>query len=199
MPSEFHAALDVLAMLVPNAASGVLMILLLAAAVGDIRTGRIPNWLVFGGALYGLLLNAFFSQHPHHTGMLFALGGMAIGLGALLPLYLLRVMGAGDVKLMAMVGVFLGPSATFAAAMATLLAGGVMAVGIALYSGRLVRMLRNVAMMSRGTMLTLATGVRGLAGLDGISAGRMPYGAAIAAGTIGYLIAAPLGSVWSAS
>jgi prepilin peptidase CpaA len=180
-------------MLVLSPRTGVLMGLLVIATVSDIKTGRIPNWLVFGGAFDGLAYNALFPLYPRDIGILFALGGLAVGLGALLPLYLFRVMGAGDVKLMAMVGAFLGASATFAACLATLIAGGVLAITLALWSGRLARLGRNVAMMCRGTMLTFATGVGGLTVHDGPSAGKMPYAIAIAAGTTAYLVLEQLG------
>lgn len=195
MSPEFTAMLDLLGMLAVSPRTGVLMALLLIAAASDIKTRRIPNWLVFGGALYALLYNAFFPLYPKDNGLLFALGGLGVGLAALLPAYLFRVMGAADVKLMAMVGAFLGTWTTVAAVLAALIAGGVLAVGLAIYSGRFVLMLRNVAMMFRGTMLTLATGVGGLTVHDGPSAGKMPYGVAIAAGTIGYLILEQLGFI----
>jgi prepilin peptidase CpaA len=98
------------------------------------------------------------------------------------------VMGAGDVKLMAMVGSFLGASATFGALIATVVTGGVLALAFAVCSGRLMRLVQNVTMMFRGTLLTFATGVGGLTVHGGPSAGRMPYGIAIAVGTIGYLL-----------
>jgi prepilin peptidase CpaA len=151
--------------------------------------------LVFGGALYALVYNAFFPPYPRDIGILFALGGLAVGLAALLPAYFLRVMGAGDVKLMAMVGAFLGTWATVAAVLATLIAGGVLAVALAHRSSHLIRMLHNVAMMFRGTILTFATGVSGLTIQGGSSAGRMPYGVAIALGTIGYLLLEQLGLI----
>lgn len=195
MSTEFKAALDLLEMLVLSQRTGVLMMLLVIAAVSDMRTGRIPNWLVFGGALYALVYNAFFPLYPRDIGILFALGGLGVGLVAFLPLYLLRVMGAGDVKLMAMVGAFLGASATVGAILATLIAGGVLAIAFALCSGRLVRVFRNVTMMFRGTMLTFATGVGGLTITGGASAGKMPYGIAIAVGTIGYLVLEQLGLI----
>lgn len=195
MSSEFNAMLELLEMLVLSPRTGVLMALLLIAAVSDIKTGRIPNWLVFGGALYAASYNAFFPVFPREIGILFALGGLCVGLGTLLPLYFFRVMGAGDVKLMAMVGAFLGASAAFGAVMATLLAGGVLAIAFAVCSGRFVRLLQNVAMMFRGTVLTVATGAGGLTVHDGPSAGKMPYGLAIAAGTIGYLLLAQLGFI----
>jgi prepilin peptidase CpaA len=139
-------------------------------------------------------------MYARDIGVLFALGGMAVGLAALLPAYVFRVMGAGDVKLMAMVGAFLGASATVGAVLATLVAGGVLAIALTVWSGHLVRMLRNVAAVSRGTVLTLATGVTGLTVHDGPSAGKMPYGLAIAVGSIAYLVLSQLGLVggsWS--
>lgn len=200
MSSEITAMLELLEMLVLSPRTGVLTALLLVAAVIDVRTSRIPNWLVFAGALYGLAYNAISPLYARDIGILFALGGLAVGLAALLPAYLFRVMGAGDVKLMAMVGAFLGAWATVGAVLATLVAGGVLAIAVALWSGRTVRMLRNVAAVSRGTVLALTTGMTGLAVHDGPSAGKMPYGVAIAAGTIAYLVLSQLGfvgSTWS--
>ena len=113
--------------------------LLTIAAVSDVRTGRIPNWLVFSGALYALAYNALYPVYPRDIGILFALGGLSVGLVALLPGYLLRVLGAGDVKLMAMVGSFVGTWAAVEAVLASLfITGGMLAVVLSLYSGRLL-------------------------------------------------------------
>jgi prepilin peptidase CpaA len=198
MSSEITAMLELLQMLAFSPRTGVLIVLLLTAAVIDVKTNRIPNWLVFGGALYGLVYNTISPTYARDIGILFALGGLAVGLATLLPAYIFRVMGAGDVKLMAMVGAFLGTWATVGAVLATLVAGGVLAIALALWSGRIVRMLRNVAAMSRGAVLTLTTGVSGLTIHDGPSAGKMPYGVAIAAGTIAYLILSQLGFIGGA-
>jgi prepilin peptidase CpaA len=195
MSEELNAVLDLLGMLVLDLRTGVVMSLLVVAAICDVRTGRIPNWLVFGGAAYGLIYNALFPMFPRDIGILFALGGLVVGLGVLLPMYALRAMGAGDVKLMAMVGAFLGASATLSAALATFIAGGVLAIAVAVCTGTVARIVRNVAMMFKGTMLTFATGVGGLTVHGGPSAGKMPYGVAIATGTIGYLILAQLGLI----
>jgi prepilin peptidase CpaA len=198
MSSEMTAMLELLQMLVLSPRTGVLMALLMIAAVIDVRTSRIPNWLVFGGALYGLAYNAISPLYARDIGIVFALGGLAVGLAAMLPAYLLRVMGAGDVKLMAMVGAFLGAWATVSAVLATLVAGGVLALALAMWAGRTVRLLRNVAAVSRGTMVTMTTGIGGLAVHDGASAGKMPYGVAIAVGTIAYLVLSQLGFVGGA-
>ena len=200
MLSEMTAMLELLQMLVLSPRTGVLIALLVIAAVIDMKTGRIPNWLVFGGALYALVYNTMSPLYARDIGILFALGGLAVGLVALLPAYLFRVMGAGDVKLMAMVGAFIGAWATVGAVLATLVAGGVLALALAMWAGRTVRLLRNVAAVSRGTMVTMATGIGGLAVHAGPSAGKMPYGVAIAVGTIAYLVLSQLGfvgGVWS--
>jgi prepilin peptidase CpaA len=193
--SEFLAALELIEMLLLNPRTGVLIGLLAVAAVSDVRTGRIPNWLVFGGALYALAYNALYPVYPRDIGILFALGGLSVGLVAFLPGYLLRVLGAGDVKLMAMVGSFVGTWAAVEAVLASLITGGALAVALSLYSGRLPLMLRNVVALFRGNVLTLATAPAGLIVEGGRSAGRMPYGLAIALGTIGYLVLEQLGMI----
>jgi prepilin peptidase CpaA len=191
--SEFLAVLDLVEMLLLNPRTGVLIGLLIIAAISDVRTGRIPNWLVFSGALYALVYNALHPVYPRDIGILFAFGGLSVGLVALLPGYLLRVLGAGDVKLMAMVGSFIGTWAAVEAVLASLITGGVLAVALSLYSGRLPLMLRNAVALFRGTVLTFAPG--GLTIEGGRSAGRMPYGLAIALGTISYLVLEQLGMI----
>ena len=79
------------------------------AALIDLRTQRIPNALSATAALLGLIAQVSLNGAP---GLLSALAGAAIGLGMFLPFYLLRAVGAGDVKAMATVGIFLGAQAT---------------------------------------------------------------------------------------
>src|SRR5690349_17759206 len=116
---------------------GFLLLLLLAAAWSDIRSRRIPNLLVFPGAIIGLLLHALLQQETGGLGILGSLAGLGTGLVLLLPLYLLRIMGAGDVKLMAMTGAFLGAQETVGALLCVLLAGGGLALAAALRHGTL--------------------------------------------------------------
>jgi prepilin peptidase CpaA len=195
MSSELIAVLDLLEMVALSPRTGVLICLLTIAAVSDVRSGRIPNWLVFGGALYAVAYNALYPVYPRDIGILFALGGLFVGLVALLPGYFLRILGAGDVKLMAMVGSFIGTRAAIEAVLASLITGGVLAIALSLYSGRLPLMLRNAVALFRGTVLTFATTPGGLTIQGGRSAGRMPYGLAIALGTIGYLLLEQLGMI----
>jgi prepilin peptidase CpaA len=180
---------------------GFLLLLLLAAAWSDIRRRRIPNILVFPGAIAGVLLHALLPQETGGLGVLGSLAGWGTGLALLLPLYLLRIMGAGDVKLMAMTGAFLGAQATVGALLCVLLAGGVLALGTALWLGKLGALWRNLNVMLLGALAGGAmTGLpvsgkagEGVAEDAGQSAGTLPYGVAIAAGTMIYLAIARWG------
>ncbi len=77
-----------------------------AAAVMDWRTRRIPNAITVPAAVTGLLYHALF---PGGMGILFALGGFAVGFLLLLLPYLLGGGGMGDVKLLGALGSWLGP------------------------------------------------------------------------------------------
>ena len=104
---EIQALLSLLWMLLSDPRILVLFALLLIASVNDWRSYRIPNWLTFGGWLFALLSGVLMARTPS-AGAIQALSGLALGFVLLLPCYALGVMGAGDVKLMAMVGAFLG-------------------------------------------------------------------------------------------
>jgi prepilin peptidase CpaA len=182
---------------------GFLLLLLLAAAWSDIRSRRIPNILVFPGAIIGVLLHALLPQEAGGLGVLGSLTGWGMGLALLLPLYLLRAMGAGDVKLMAMAGAFLGPQKTVGALVCVFLAGGVLALVAALREGKLRLLWRNLNVMplrtlAGGTMTGLPVSGKPGEGVGGAiaesdaksaaeSTGTLPYGVAIAAGTMAYL------------
>src|SRR5690242_11211981 len=105
---------------------GLLLSLLLVAAVHDIHARRIPNTLVLTGVVAGLLLNGVLPSALGGPGVLDSLFGLVAGLLLLLPLYLVRAMGAGDVKLMSMIGAFLGAQAVVQAFIYILLAGGLL-------------------------------------------------------------------------
>ena len=170
---------------------GVLLLLLFAAAWHDVRSYRIPNLLVFGGTIIALVFNAVAPREMGALGIFDALAGLAVGLFALLPLYLLRAMGAGDVKLMAMTGAFLGAGGAGGALMCVLLSGGVLALGVALYQGNMLKLLQRVKMMlycavayssMPGSSIT-----ESLSGHATESIGKLPYGVAIAVGTAIYV------------
>jgi prepilin peptidase CpaA len=187
--SEFRAAAELVGMLLTDPRSLILLVLLLAAAICDLRTRRIPNLLTFGGAaaalLYGLV-----SPHHHGGGLLWALGGLGLGLALMLPLYLLRAMGAGDVKLMAMAGAFLGPEATWQAVLFVFITGGIAALAYALWHRVAGRLMRNTLQTTQLLFVTVAAGIRPDARASTVeSVGRLPYGVSIALGTTAFLVA----------
>ena len=103
----------------------VLIAFVLALAIIDFRTHRIPNLLSAIAAMYGLTLQV--AIHGE-AGLFAAFGGAAVGFAMFLPFYVVRAFGAGDVKAMATVGIFLGVQSTVHAVGFTLIAGGVLGV-----------------------------------------------------------------------
>jgi len=157
---------------------------LLAAAVWhDVRRRRIPNRLVFSGALLGVLLNSLALPGVTPAGTWLALGGMAVGLGLLLPMYAMKALGAGDVKLMAMVGAFLGPRPVVFAVLCSLLAGGVLALAVALCQGTLRQAMANAWQLLLQGWLRAAAGEVPQVDAPAVPGGSLPYAIAITAGT----------------
>lgn len=159
-------------------ALGLGVLVLLAGLLGlaawtDIRQRRVPNVLVVSGVLIAIGFhsvlpagNGFISPLPGGLGGMAALTGLACGLCAMWPLHRWFGMGAGDVKLTAMLGAFLGPQAIWPAILASLVAGGVLA--IALLSRQ------------RGHRATARE-------MSSVAVGRLPYAPAIAVGSLAYL------------
>lgn len=168
--------------------------LLLVIAWHDIRSHRIPNKLVLAGVVLGVALNSllpagwgFNSVIPGGLGWLVALQGLGLGMAVLLPIYWLRAMGAGDVKLMAMVGAFLGPADVLGAVLATFVAGGVMALVVVVWSKQLGPLLQNIKLMLLGGVVRMSAGQLPLMNDLPVSVGKLPYAVAITVGTFGYL------------
>lgn len=167
--------------------------LLLLAAALDLRTQRIPNWLTVPGAALAIVYSAFVPFWPH-GGLLWSLGGAGLGLLVFFPLYALRAMGAGDVKLMAMAGAFLGAANAFVAILGTFIAGGVLALVFALHRRALGRTIANVGDILLAAAVAASTGSSpGLRQAAAPSTGKLPFGVAIAVGSIGTLVAWQLG------
>lgn len=183
-----------------DARLALLVVLLLLAAFIDVRSYRIPNWLTVGGAVLGLGLNTAIAWHSLSAawaldGFLWALGGMAAGLVIMLPMYALRVMAAGDVKLMAMAGAFVGWPDILFAILCSLIAGGAAALAFAVYRRALGRLAGNVAHIVQSVAFAAATGLRGSPMAGRASVGRIPYAACAAVGTTAWLGARLLGYV----
>jgi prepilin peptidase CpaA len=156
------------------------VVVALIACVTDVRSRRIPNVLTFGaaaGALgFGLAGGGF-------AGLGWAAAGWAVGAVLFFPLFALGGLGAGDVKLLAALGAWLGPGLALWVALSAAIAGGPLAVAVALSRGYAGQALGNL-----WGLLTYwrVSGVRPHPGLTLESAPsttpRLPYALPIAAG-----------------
>jgi prepilin peptidase CpaA len=119
-----------------------LLAVVISAGLYDLRTRKIPNWLNLSGLILGLGLNALVL---HGQGIVVALLGLGLSLLIYVPLYLVRGMGAGDVKLMAAVGSITGPHNWLIIFLATALLGGVVALALVFFKKRLHETLSNLS------------------------------------------------------
>ena len=160
--------------------TGILLAMVLIAAAIDVRTRRIPNWLTFSSLLLGLALQ-YAAAGP--KGLLLGLLGVLVGGGLFFVPFLLGGMGAGDLKLMAAAGAFLGPQGALWAVLCTGIAGGVLALLWSLLHGRLTR-----AFVRTGELVGAMADPRrrdaqgGLPTLEKHEQWTIPYGVAIAFG-----------------
>lgn len=156
----------------------------LVAAVTDVRWGKIPNVLTYIAMLAGLLLQTV--EHGAR-GLLFSLAGGVLFGGVFLLLYLVRAMGAGDVKLATALGCIVGVAASIQLMLAVAIAGGVLAVLHMLFKGRTAETLRNAMSVVR---FHARHGLQPhpVANLQNPAAARMPYALAAAGGTLYWAI-----------
>jgi prepilin peptidase CpaA len=106
------------------------VLILLVAVVWDIRFKRIPNWLTFPSMIVAL---SYYVIVGGFQGLLFSLQGAAVGMAILMIPYFMRGMGAGDVKLVGVVGAFLGVGKVVLALLWTALVGGLYATILLIY------------------------------------------------------------------
>ena len=165
----------------------LLTVIAVVAAIYDFRFRRIPNWLTLSGVLVGIGLNSFLNSAAYSWKSAL----MGLGLASLIyfPLYLLRGMGAGDVKLMAAIGALVGPWNWFGIFVVSNIFGGLAAVVLLLTRGRARKTLMNVAYMFN-ELLHFRPPYMRTEELDVKSpkALTMPHGVAIGVGCIAFLV-----------
>jgi prepilin peptidase CpaA len=169
-----------LAQLIPMLAVAVA----LTAGIIDAGSRRIPNRLTYFSMIAGLLLQALVYGW---RGLLLGLGGAALFGGVFLLFYLVRAMGAGDVKLAAALGCIIGPANSWQVMFTTAVAGGVLAVLVMIFTGRVLQTLRNTLAVA-GFHVLHGLRTHPVVNLDNPAAVRMPYGLAFAAGTLYWAI-----------
>ncbi|HVW50128.1 MAG TPA: prepilin peptidase [Trinickia sp.] len=167
----------------------VLALVVIAMAY-DLHARRIPNWLVATALLAALPAQAL--AHGVPMGPLWWIGGALMGGLLLMPGYLIRMLGAGDVKLMAAVGALLGPRGAFEAALAATVVGGVLSLLALMQRRRLRRGVASAISMlitNSATPYDSASTSTEPAQRARLSVGSLPYGVAIAIGSVIALLA----------
>lgn len=148
--------------------------ILVWAAFGDFRHRRIPNRLVGILAVLGMLFSVV--REPVLPGILSGGGGLLVGLACWLPFYALGWLGAGDVKLFAAAGAWLGPARAAEGAVIGALFGAILSL-LWMMKSRGVRETVQTLGMAAGSPELLSPEETRLRS-------SLPYGVAIAAGAI---------------
>jgi prepilin peptidase CpaA len=160
--------------------------LTLVAGGWDWRTRRIPNWLTVSGFLIGLIVHTWISGW---RGAVMSLEGAGLALAVLIPLVLMRGLGAGDWKLMGAVGSFLGPVMMLFVLLATILVAGVMATVMVIKTNQVVSTFRNMAILVQG-FFAFGLVTHPEISLDNPGLLKLPFGVAVAIGTLGCFLTA---------
>ncbi len=182
--------MDWYTILVHNWHVKLVSIILIIAAYIDGKQLRVPNWITFPMVLAGLIFNAWLGGLGDvQSGLIGAVLGMLVGLACLLPLYAVGGMGAGDVKLMAGVGAWLGAGTTFYAFCVSAVVGAAMALVMVLKRGDWQKHYKNLLLI-----LFEWYHVRDPRRLSELAAERkpsmllLPYGIPICIGSIAYFL-----------
>jgi len=145
------------------------------ATFTDVHRRRIPNWLVLPFFVLGIAVSTWF--YGWH-GLAQSLEGAGLGFLIYGVLFWMGGMGAGDVKLCAAIGAWIGPFQLFIALVLTGLVGGVMALAWALCGGFLKELFEHTG------DVVFSAKKRGEAVLSNPLRRKMPYAPAIAIGTL---------------
>lgn len=164
------------------------LILTLSAALLDWRSRRIPNLLTVPGFFLGVAAHAVFSGWH---GVLFALEGAGLALLILLAPVLMRLLGAGDWKLMGAVGAFMGPLLMLIVLFGSILIAGLMGLVQMLRAHRAMETLRNMVVLVRG-VFAFGLKANAQASLDNPHSLKLPFGVAVAMATVICFCAAQL-------
>ena len=163
-----------------------LSVVLIVAAVIDLRVQKIPNLLTCSAMVVALGCH---SALHGWEGLLFSAGGLVVGMAIFFVPYLMGWMGAGDAKLMGAAGAALGIKGVIAASLLTAVIGGVYAIALLLIRRRYCAgmIARWAAMLKTLALTAQFIPVPAPAGEDERKP-RLCYGVAIALGTMLYVL-----------
>ncbi len=156
------------------------LLLMLSAGWLDLRSRRIPNWLTVTGLLTGMCAHVWIAGWH---GVLLPLEGAALALALLLPLVLMRALGAGDWKLMGAAGSLVGPGMLLFVLLASFLIAAFMGIIRMMREHRVMITLRNMRDLVRG-FISFGLRPHPVISLDNPELPKLPFGVAAAIATI---------------
>jgi prepilin peptidase CpaA len=160
--------------------STAVLLIAAIAVICDVRTRRIPNWLTLPAAALAIVWAAV-TVNAAAAGT--AAAGWLVGAALFFPFFALRGMGAGDVKLLAALGAWLGPHESVWLAMFAAMCGGVAGLLVASARGYLRTALANLWLMLTHWRVVGLQPVPGITLKDG-NAPRLAYAIPIALGLV---------------
>lgn len=169
----------------PNVLKLVLLSIVLVAGTYDFRFRKIPNWLNLSGIVLGFGVNTLlFAGHGLEAAGL----GLLCALAVYIPLYLIRGMGAGDVKLMAAVGAIAGPQNWLWIFLATAISGGVVSLVVIAVKKRWSRTIVNLGVILPELLhMRLPSSNEPRLDVRHPDALRLPHAVSIAVGSVAFL------------
>jgi len=166
------------------------VLLSLVAGWTDLRSRRIPNWLTVPGLLLGVAANTVLGGW---SGLRNSLLGAGLAMALLLPFWLLRSLGAGDLKFAVALGAYTGPGRLVDMLLVSVFVAGVMAMALVIYKRRFLETMRNIGhiLISLVTFRLPGSHVT----IDNPEALTIPKGVALALTVVLYAILWKLGRV----
>lgn len=161
----------------------LLILLLITATIADIKNLKINNTIIFPSMLFGLILNTYYLRWD---GFKLSFAGLIIPFALLFVLYILKMLGAGDIKLFCSVGAIIGSTNILWCIMASFLIGGILALLIMLYRGNGMKRLKRLYDYLLGCFLTLS--FLPYQDFKNEGDGHFPFAVAITLGTLGTLL-----------
>lgn len=157
------------------------LIFVLGAGWTDFRTRRIPNWLTVSGLFIGITANSILSGWH---GAKDSIEGAGLALGLLLPVVLLRGLGAGDWKLLGGVGALLGWRAMLFVLVISIVVSGLMAIVQMISTRRVKVTMQNMLTLAKGLVTFGLRADLAEISLDNPTLMKLPFGVGVAVATL---------------